>query len=334
MEPQTHRRAVAVIATVAVVWFLRASAAVTMPLAFALFLVVLSDPVREWVGRRAPDALGVAAAFALAVAFLVGFGWAFAEAVDEGVERLRDYGPELEALRARVEALPVELPSRESLQGPARSAVRDVWTVGGMVVLVYALFALALAEVPDWGRKLRDRFDDPVSEAAVATAGRIVRQVRRFVVVQSVTSILTGVLTGLFCWALGLDLALLWGLLAGLLNFVPTLGSIVAVVPPTLFALLQFGLGWQAPVVLAGLGAIQIVLGAYVDPKLQGRYLELSAFVVLVAITFWTWAWGIPGAFIAVPLTAAIVVALGEVEETRWVARLLTRGDRPPGDRA
>jgi predicted PurR-regulated permease PerM len=131
---------------------------------------------------------------------------------------------------------------------------------------------------------------------------------------------------------MGLDLAVLWGLLAGILNFIPTIGSIVSVIPPALFALLQFGVGWQAPAVLVGIGLIQIVLGAYVDPKLQGRYLELSAFVVLVSITFWGWAWGLAGAFIAVPLTAALVVALGEFEETEWVARLLTR-DTPPADR-
>ncbi|PAP77376.1 AI-2E family transporter [Rubrivirga marina] len=332
MASPSRHRLLAVLATVAVIWFVRAAAVVLMPLAFALFLVVLFDPLREWLCERMPDRVAVGVAFLVAAGVLGVFGWALSETLSYAITGLEAYGPQFESLRQRAEALPGRLPDESDLQGPLRRALSSVWSVAGAIVLVYALFALALAEVPHWGRKLRDRFDDPVSTAAVDTTKRVARQVQRFVVVQTATSVATGVLTGLFCWAMGLDLALLWGLLAGILNFIPTIGSIVSVVPPVVFAILQFGVGWQAPVVLVGIGLIQIVLGAYVDPKLQGRYLELSAFVVLVSITFWGWAWGIAGAFIAVPLTAAIVVALGEFEETEWVARLLTR-DAPPAER-
>ena len=327
--PNAGRPFLAVLATVAVVWLLRVAAPVLMPLAFALFLVILLDPARVWLAGRVPDRLAVGLTFGLAVALLGAFGWAVAEALDEAVEGLRDYRGRFEALRASARALPFELPRARELRALVRPVASGLWSVAGGVVLVYALFALALAEAPGWGRKLRDRFGAPVSATTVDTAERVSRQVQRFVLVQTGTSVLTGVLTGLFCWVFGLDLAVAWGVLAGVLNVVPTLGSIVALVPPVLFALLQFGLGWQPAAVLAGLGLIQIVLGAYVDPKLQGRYLELSALVVLVSITFWTWAWGLPGAFIAVPLTAALVVTCGEFERTEWVRRLLTR-DTPP----
>ena len=328
----SHRPLLALLATVAVVWLVRAAAAVLVPLAFALFLVVLFDPLRERLAARVPDRLAVGVTFLVAVALLGAFAWALTETLERAITGISDYQAPLDALRDRARQFPLGVPDREDLEGPLQTALLDVWSVAGVIVLVYALFVLALAEVPHWGRKLRDRFDDPVSSEAVRTTRRIARQVQRFVVVQAFTSVLTGLLTGLFCWAFGLDLALLWGLLAGVLNFVPTLGSIVSVVPPTLFALLQYGVGWQAAAVLVGLGLIQVVLGAYVDPKLQGRYLELSAFVVLVSITFWTWAWGVAGAFIAVPLTAALVVTLAEFEPTEWAARLLTR-DAPPADR-
>ena len=329
----TSRRLLGVLVAVAVVWFLTASKPVAMPLAFALFFAVLLDPLRVWLGARMPNAVAVGLTFLAAVAALGAFVWTVAEAADEAVEGLRAYSAELGALRERARALPVDVGGGEALSGALQTAALDAWAVAGYVVLVLALLALALAEVPAWGRKLRDRFDDPVSDGTLETVGRIARQVQRFVAVQALTSVLTGVLTGLFCWALGVDLPFVWGLLAGVLNVVPTLGSIVAVVPPSLFALLQFGAGWQPPAVLVGLGVIQLVLGAWVDPKLQGRYLELSAFVVLVSIAFWTWAWGIAGAFIAVPLTAAVVVAFGEFEQTEWLQRLLTRDERtaPPG---
>lgn len=325
----SSRRLLGVLVSIAVVWFLMASKPVTMPLAFALFFAVLFDPVRRWLGERMPNGVAVGLTFLSAIAVLVAFVWTVSEAADEAVEGLQDYEAQFTALHDRFQALPIDLGGGEALQGALQTVALDAWSVAGYTVLVLALLALALAEVPAWSRKLRDRFDAPVSEGALETVQRIAEQVQRFVVVQAATSVLTGVLTGLFCWALGVDLPFVWGLLAGVLNFVPTLGSIVAVVPPSLFALLQFGAGWQPPVVLVGLGLIQLVLGAWVDPKLQGRYLELSAFVVLVAITFWTWVWGLAGAFIAVPLTAAVVVAFGEFEQTEWLQRLLTR-DEPP----
>lgn len=335
--PARPRRLLAVLVAVAVVWFLMASKPVTMPLAFALFFVTLFDPVRRRLADVVPPALAAGLTFLLALVALGLFGWAVYEAAEQAVEGLSAYQGQFEDLQARAQTFlaDVGLGGRmgggapaEAVQQAARSLIGNLWSVAGYTVLVLALLALALSEVPGWAHKLRVRFDHPVSSETIETTTRIAKQVQRFVLVQAFTSVLTGVLTAAFCWVFGLDLWLTWGLLAGVLNFIPTLGSIAAVVPPTAFAVFQFGPGWEAPVVLLGLGVIQIVLGAYVDPKLQGRYLELSAFVVLIAITFWAWVWGIPGAFIAVPLTAAAVVAFGEFEETEWLHRLLTR-DRP-----
>lgn len=323
-----HRPLLVVLATVAVVWFLKASRPVTMPLAFGVFLTVLMDPIRAWLARHVPSPAAVGLTFLLALVGLGLFGGALAVAGEQAVEGLRQFDPGEGTLPSAIERVTGRIGIDPAAVGGdvARRLVKDVWSVAGYLVLVLALFVLALSEVPAWGRKLKDRFDDPISSKTIESTARIASQTRRFVAVQALTSVITGVLTGLFCWLLGVELALVWGLLAGVLNFIPTLGSIVAIVPPTAFALLQFGLGWQAPTVLVGLAVIQLVLGAWLDPKLQGRYLELSALVVLVSIMFWGWVWGIAGAFIAVPLTAAAVVAFGEFEQTEWLARLLTRG--------
>ena len=330
--PALPRRLLAVVATVAVVWFLRASAPVTLPLAVALVLVVLLDPVRAWLARRVPGAVAVAGAFALAVGALGVFGWALGEAASSAVDGFREYRPEAERALARLGGLPLagDIGSGAA-GGAAGAAFGGAWRLAGAVVLVYALLALALAEAPEWGRKLGDRFGRPAARTAADAGRRIVSQVQRFVAVQAFTSVATGVLTGLACWALGIDLALVWGGLAGVLNFVPTLGSVVGVVPPVAFAALQHGLDWHAPVLLAVLAVVQLGLGAWLDPRLQGRALRLSPLVVLVAIAFWGWLWGIAGAFVAVPVTAAAVVACAEFEPTRWVADLLTR-DRAGSD--
>jgi len=336
------RHLVTILVVIFVFAALKATKPVTMPLAFALFAVILFWPLYRWLNERVASWLAFVVTLAAFFAVIGGFFWAIAEATDEVVEEASRYEEEVSQLVTRAESLfgtvagSVSDDSAESsgftlsserVASVAQRVVASVWSVLGYLVLIAALFALAIVEVPRWKHKLRTRFDDPVSSEAIDTAAQVTTQVQQFLLVQSFTSVLTGILTGLFCWVLGIDFAFVWGILAAVLNFIPTLGSIVAIVPPVLFALLQYGLAWQPPVVFAGLAAIQLILGSYVDPKLQGRYLELSAFVVLLAITFWGWLWGIPGAFIAVPITAALVLASKHVNGAEWVARLLTRDE-------
>ena len=332
MPPAPRQHLLALIATILSFWALKALQPVALPLAYALFFVILFWPLQRRLERVVPRAAAVAVSFVALLAVFAVFVGAVWLAVDEVLEGASGYREEWAALRAQAEALVGQLPgsAADATSGLRRMAERfvgGVWVTVGALVLIVALYVLAMAEVRRWKRKLTQRFSRPLSDEALRAVREVTRQVQRFLLVQSATSVATGVLTGLICWALGVDLALVWGLLALVLNFIPTLGSIVALVPPTLFALLQYGLDWHAPVLFAALAATQLFLGSYVDPKVQGRYLELSAFVVLVAITFWGWLWGVAGAFIAVPITAAAVLACQHVEGAEWVARLLTRAD-------
>ena len=112
-----------------------------------------------------------------------------------------------------------------------------------------------------------------------------------------------------FCFALlvGLELALAWGAIFFVLNYVPFLGPLVAVVLATLFAAAQFE-SWQMALInLAGLSVIQFLIGSYLEPLLAGATLAISPFLVLFAVFFWSFLWGIPGAFIGVPLTIAFL---------------------------
>lgn len=122
---------------------------------------------------------------------------------------------------------------------------------------------------------------------------------------------------------MGLDFAFVWGFINFLLNYIPTLGAIIGVIPVSAFALVEFGIGIKALLVLLGISGIQIVMGIYLDPLLQGRQLSLSPLVVLFSVTFWGWLWGVPGAFIAIPITIALVIACEQYERTRWISVLL-----------
>ena len=110
-----------------------------------------------------------------------------------------------------------------------------------------------------------------------------------------------------------------------MLNYIPVLGSVVAVIPPTLVALIQPNFLWLAPTTLGGLSLIQMGVGNYLDPLLQGRYLSLPPLLIFYAIVFWGWLWGIAGAALGVPLTVATVIICQHFENTRWLANLLMK---------
>lgn len=183
---------------------------------------------------------------------------------------------------------------------------------------------LGLPEVARLQRKAHSDLDDTARHELRETLVAISEQVRRYFGTTLATSVLTGVASALWAMMTGLDLALVWGLLNFLLNFIPVIGNIVGIVPPTLYAFVQFG-GWPMPLlVLAGYATLQIVISNFVYPLLQGRQLSLSPLVIVLAMTFWGWMWGIAGALIAVPLTAAAVIVCRHFDRTRWIAALLS----------
>jgi predicted PurR-regulated permease PerM len=212
----------------------------------------------------------------------------------------------------------------------ARLAIKTAYTSGSTILLILALTILGLFEVHDFRRKAERGFRHPEHGAQLIESSRaIAARFQQYLVARTLAAVLQGLTCGLFAWVIGLDLAFVWGLTAFLLNYLPTIGSALAVVPPTLFALFQFGASGRAAAVFLGMAALQILLGNYVDPLIQGRYLSLSPVVVLVSIVFWGWIWGLGGALLGVPITVGLVIAADHFPQTRWIARLLAR--KPEG---
>jgi predicted PurR-regulated permease PerM len=141
------------------------------------------------------------------------------------------------------------------------------------------------------------------------------------------TSLITGVASAAWSFAVGLDLALIWGVLNFLLNFIPVIGNIVGIIPPTLYARIQFG-DWTMPlVVFSGFVVLQIAISNVIYPMLQGRGMSMPPVVIIVALLFWGWIWGAVGALLAVPLTAALIIVCQQFESTKPIAKLLARSE-------
>jgi predicted PurR-regulated permease PerM len=127
---------------------------------------------------------------------------------------------------------------------------------------------------------------------------------------------------GFLTWAIGLDFPLLRAMLAFLLNYVPTIGSIIAAVPAVLLALVQLGPG-EAGATAIGFAAINVVFGNFLEPRLMGYGVGISPLIVFVGLVFWGWVFGPVGMLLSVPLTMTLKLALESDERTRWLAILL-----------
>ena len=179
---------------------------------------------------------------------------------------------------------------------------------------------------------LREKLSRIATPNQIQELSAAAREVNTYLVAKTVLSLLTGVLVFVWCWWRDVDVPLLWGLLAYLLNYIPTVGQIIAAVPAIALAWLQLGPG-EALVVAAGFGAINLAIGA-VEPRVMGDALGLSALVVLVSMVVWGWLLGPVGALVSAPLTMVIKHTLAHSEQLRWMAELLGPTPKPSGKSA
>ena len=153
-------------------------------------------------------------------------------------------------------------------------------------------------------------------------------RVRRYIWIKTLMSVLTGAVSYAVLKSLGVDFAETWALIIFLLNYIPSVGSILGVVFPALLALIQFDTVWQFVVISTLLTGAQMVIGNVLEPSLMGRSLNLSPFVVIASLAFWGMIWGIVGAFLSVPLTTALVIVCSHIRSLRWIAVLLSADGR------
>jgi AI-2 transport protein TqsA len=326
-------RLLAIIAGVLVVAALKWSYPVAMPVAAAALIVAAAWPIWKALRRVMPAAasytctvlvlLGVGAAFLLAlyvsVAELVG---ALAQRQERFVQLYARY-----ARWADEYGLPLlgAEAGYDGLLAAAQMVLAETYTITAYIGLVAILVLFGLPEVPHFVARISARTDRVEQYAVFGTLADISRRIRSYIRVTIATSLITGLASAGWAAAMGLELALLWGILNFLLNFVPVVGNIAGILPPALYAVLQFDRWQDAAIVFAGYAVLQVTISNLVYPWLQGRGLALSPAAIVLALVFWSWMWGIAGALMAVPLTVACVVTSGRFRATEWVAALLSR---------
>jgi predicted PurR-regulated permease PerM len=192
-------------------------------------------------------------------------------------------------------------------------------TVGsGLVVLLIVVFMLI--EAGGLPAKLRTAFH--LTGEAEDRLGRLSSAIRRYLIIKSLASSVTALCIWVWLWILGIDFAVLWAVLAFLLNFIPFAGAILMMIPAVLTALVQTDLLTTLLVAL-GYVVVNTVIGNVLETRMMGRGLGISTLAVLLSLLFWGWALGTVGVFLAVPLTMSLIVALDSSPQTRPIAILL-----------
>ena len=195
-----------------------------------------------------------------------------------------------------------------------------------LVLVVIFLFFILLGK-PFFKYKIRKTFPDDRANQLSQITLSITGQIRRYLSWQFLISFCTGCLVWLALSLIGVDFAVTWGALAFFLNFIPTVGSIVASIPPILLALVQFYPNfWPGVIAFFALLSIQLSIGNGIAPKVLGDQLNLSPVVILLSLLFWGWLWGIVGALLSIPITAAIKIVCENIEPLQPISVMMGSG--------
>ena len=323
-------------ATIVVIAGLRAAAPLILPLLVALFLAMIVLPLMTALQRRRVPG-GLAAGIALTVelgvlsgvVFLVGGSiGGFTEAIPRYEIHLRAIATEtIDWISAH--GVQIQRDTLYDLFDPGMAfemvggALRGIGGALSQSVIVVLIVLFVLIEAAGFPDKLQAAFG---RTSASERFDAIRLDVMKYLGIKTLVSLATGTIVGVAIAILGVDFPVLWGLLAFLLNYIPSLGSILAAIPPMLLALVQYGIGRAVAVGLVFL-TVNVVLGNFLEPRLMGRRLGLSTLVVFLSLIFWGWVWGPVGMLFSVPLTMVVKIMLENTRDLRWIAVLL--GDRP-----
>ncbi|MDR1741953.1 MAG: AI-2E family transporter [Synergistaceae bacterium] len=326
---------VAILCAVALCTVLNVASGVFIPLVIAWFMLQVFRPVLI-VGRKIhlPQFLNILLVFAVFFGLcIVGVSFCMTQIAEFG-KVFNEFYPKLETFTTDVlRALnlpPESVPSFNWMDvlGPyIRNISETAFALSSKFVLTLVFLMFMLLEAPFLENKLDRAFSGPAAARIKHIMTTVSDQISRYLGTLTLISMATGVCAWLALEAFDVRLAVGWGVLTWLLNYIPTIGSIIATLPPVLMAILQFSPGWVKPLaVLLSLGAIQITIGNVITPKVVGDRLGLSPVVILLSLLLWGTIWGIPGALLSVPIASIIKIVCENFQSVRPIAVLMGSG--------
>ncbi len=338
----------AVVLAFIVGWLLVIGQGILLPIFAAVISVYVLIAAADAMGRF--PILRRLPLFARRILVLIGFTMSFvalglvvAVTVNQLINLVPVYRHNLETLAAQLadligmkehptwDDLRVATLGRIDLRSLLTSILGSVTNLGTTIFLVVVYAAFLMAERGTFVDKLVAAF--PQGEGAELTSQLITdinRRIGEYLAVKTLINVILGAVSYVILVVMGVDFALFWAVMIGLFNYIPYVGSLIAVALPVILSLAQFG-SIATTLVLAALLIIpQVFVGNFLEPKMLSRQLNLSPFVVLVALALWSALWGLPGAILAIPMTSMLAIIFAAFPATRFIAVLLSeRVDEP-----
>jgi len=302
-------------------------------LLMALFIsIICAQPIMWLQKKKVPQGLAITLVFIGIVGIIFGFGELIANSFSSFSEDAPKYEKNLKEMGNSAlqffsnYGINVSTDKVTDMFDPSKImsiTAGFLGQLGGFMGNAFTIFFLALfmlLEMDSIPIKIKAILKRTAESPAYLNV--IGTSIRHYLSIKTITSLLTGVLIWICLAIIGVDYAIIWALVAFLLNYIPNIGSIIAAVPAVLFALIQLGFGgvlWTT----ASFIAVNMIIGNAVEPKIMGKGLGLSTFVVFLSLIFWGFVMGTVGMFLSVPLTMAIKIMLEQNPNTKWIAIVL-----------
>ncbi len=306
---------------------------IVTPLLMAFFIsIICAQPIMWLQKKKVPQGLAVTIVLIGIVTIFFGFGEIIATSLSSFSEDASKYEENLNKIGKSVlqffneKGINIQTDKMSEIFDPAKVmsiTAGFLGQLGGFMGNAFTIFFLALfllLELDSLPVKIKAIIKD--SGGSLAYLNVIGNSIRHYLSIKTITSLLTGVLIWICLAIIGVDYAIIWALVAFLLNYIPNIGSIIAAVPAVLFALIQLGFGGALWTTVAFV-AVNVIIGNAVEPKMMGKGMGLSTFVVFLSLIFWGFVMGTVGMFLSVPLTMTIKIMLEQHPRTEWFAIVL-----------
>ncbi len=303
------------------------------PMLLAIFLsIVCAQPIIWMKKRKVPSSIAILIVLTGIVAIFMGFADIIGTSVSNFSNDAPIYEQRLEQIWMEViqffneRGIEItgdkltEIIAPGKVMGYTAGALGQLGGVMSNTFTIFFLMLFLLMELDSFSIKTKAIAAN--TNVSVGYLNTIGKSIRHYLSIKTVTSLLTGFIIWIGLLIIGIDYAIIWALIAFLLNYIPNIGSMIAALPAVLFALIQLGAGGAFWTIVVFLG-VNLVVGNLVEPKIMGKGLGLSTFVVFVALIFWGFILGTVGMFLSVPLTMSIKIMLEQKESTKWIAVFL-----------
>ena len=308
----------------------KAASVIVVPFLLAIFLAIILSPLFLWFkSKGVPQGI----ALLLIVILLFGLIGTLVMLIGTSVQDFSHNVPlyeaklrtDFKAFLSTLDGWGVKIPKEDILAIFATDSVMEyiaktLRSLGGLLTnsfMIIVTVIFMLMEIAQFTSKI-----EKSNSSSLRSLMDVSDNVKHFILLKSMTSAATGLIVTITLLLLDVHYAILWGVVAFLLNFIPNIGSILAAVPAVLMALVQYNFG-TALIVASVYLAVNVTIGSILEPRIMGKGLGLSTLVVFLSLIFWGWLLGPVGMLLSVPLTIMVKIVLDAREDTKWIATLL-----------